>query len=62
MPKQRFFVGEIVVQGVGWSRLIQRVIKNYLGRRGRFGYFYQDDFGYGMCSQEHLLIWSRRNV
>jgi hypothetical protein len=50
---------QIIINFGGWQRTIIKVMQDYLNKTGRFGYFYQDDFGYGMCSEESLTRWSK---
>lgn len=64
--KSKFEVGEIITNKRGWRRKIVSVIENYLND-GRIGYQYLSEnypeleFVYpGMCSQEHLINWSRK--
>lgn len=67
MKQPKFTHEDIVTNKAGWRRKIVSVIDNYLDTEGRYGYGYLSE-NYpekelvfpGMCSEEHLVAWSKK--
>jgi len=69
MRKQKFRVGDVLVDGRGWKRKIVGIIENHRGNKGQFGCYYVGeildkesgeyvlgtDHPIGLASQDHLI-------
>lgn len=73
MKTPKFKAGDILVDGRGWKRKIMQVVTNYLGEKGRFGYYYatdnrtadvfdEQDWMFHLASQEHILARGYRKI